>query len=293
MHAAELLQFAIAGLKNGSIYALVALGFTIVYAATGIINFAQGEFYMLGGMVSVFVLSALRVPLPLAVAGGVAATVVVGALVERLALRPRRDAGQLALIIITIGVSLLLRSLARHGLGSNELALPVFTPGPSISLWGAAIERQALWVWGITAMAVVGLWLLYEKTSFGRAMKACSISHDAARLMGIDTAKVVALAFALAAGLGAIAGAAVAPLTQTAFDVGARMGLKGFAAAILGGLGDFRAAVAGGLALGLVESLSVAYISSTYKDAIALVLLLLVLFVRPQGLFGRSAREKV
>jgi branched-chain amino acid transport system permease protein len=293
MHASELLQFVIAGLKNGSIYALVALGFTIVYAATGIINFAQGEFYMLGGMVSVFVLSALKVPLALAVAAGVAATVVVGALVERLALRPRRDAGQLTLIIITIGVSLLLRSIARHAFGANEVALPAFTPGPSIMVLGAAIERQALWVWGITAVSVVALWLVYEKTPFGRAMKACSISHDAARLMGIDTARVVAVAFALAAGLGAIAGAAVTPLTSTAFDVGARIGLKGFAAAILGGLGDFRAAVAGGLALGLVESLSVAYISSTYKDAIALVVLLAVLFLRPQGLFGRAAKEKV
>jgi branched-chain amino acid transport system permease protein len=293
MHAAELLQFVIAGLKNGSIYALVALGFTIVYAATGIINFAQGEFYMLGGMVSVFVLGALKVPLAVAIAGGVALTVVVGALVERLALRPRRDAGQLTLIIITIGVSLLLRSVARHAFGASELSLPAFSPGPSVMFMGAAIERQALWVWAITAVSVVGLWLVYEKTSFGRAMKACSISHEAARLMGIDTARVVALAFALAAGLGAIAGAAVTPLTSTAFDVGARIGLKGFAAAILGGLGDFRAAVAGGLALGLVESLSVAYISSTYKDAIALVVLLAVLFLRPQGLFGRMAKEKV
>ncbi len=293
MHASELLQFVIAGLKNGSIYALVALGFTIVYSATGIINFAQGEFYMLGGMVSVFMLSALKIPLALAVAAGVALTVAVGALVERLALRPRRDAGQLTLIIITIGVSLLLRSVARHAFGANEMALPAFSPGPSIMVMGAAIERQALWVWGITVVAVTALWLVYEKTSFGRAMKACSISHDAARLMGIDTARVVALAFALAAGLGAIAGAAVAPLTSTAFDAGARLGLKGFAAAILGGLGDFRAAVAGGLALGLLESLSVAYISSTYKDAIALVVLLAVLFLRPQGLFGRASKAKV
>jgi branched-chain amino acid transport system permease protein len=291
--ASALLQFLIAGLKNGSIYALVALGFTIVYAATGIINFAQGEFYMLGGMASVFVLTALKVPIAVAVACGVVLTVLVGAAVERLALRPRRDAGPLVLIIITIGVSLLLRSLARHAFGANELALPQFSDGPSIMVLGAAIERQALWVWGITTVAVAVLWFVYEKTSFGRAMRACSISHEAARLMGIDTARVVAVSFMLAAGLGAIAGAVVAPLAQTSFDAGARMGLKGFAAAILGGLGDFRAAVAGGLLLGVVESLSVAFISSTYKDAIALVVLLAVLFIRPQGLFGRTAREKV
>lgn len=293
MDATSLLQFLIAGLKNGSIYALVALGFTIVYAATGIINFAQGEFYMLGGMASVWVMSSLKVPLPLAIAAGVGFTVVVGLLMERGLLRPRRDSGPLVLIIITIGASLLLRSLARHGFGADELALPGFTPGDSIQVLGAAIEIQALWVWAVTAVAVAALWFVYERTSFGRAMRACQVSHEAARLMGIDTAKVVMAAFGLAAALGAIAGVVVAPLTQTSFDVGARIGLKGFAAAILGGLGGFRSAVAGGLLLGVVESLSVAFISSTYKDAIALVVLLLVLFLKPEGLFGRADREKV
>ena len=186
-----------------------------------------------------------------------------------------------------------MRSLARHAFGPNELALPAFSSGPSVMVFGAAIERQAMWVWAITFVAVTALWFVYEKTAFGRAMRACQVSHEAARLMGIDTTKVVMAAFALAAGLGALAGVAVAPLTQTSFDVGARIGLKGFAAAILGGLGGFRSAVAGGLLLGVVESLSVAFISSTYKDAIALVVLLLVLFLRPQGLFTRTVREKV
>jgi branched-chain amino acid transport system permease protein len=291
--ASSLLQFLIAGLKNGSIYALVALGFTIAYAATGIVNFAQGEFYMLGGMSSAWIMNALKVPLPLAILGGVTLTVLVGLLMERAFLRPRRNAGPLVLIIITIGASLLLRSLARHFFGANELALPPFTEGPSLQFLGAAVEIQTLWVWAVTVVAVTALWFIFEKTSFGRAMRACQVSHESARLMGIDTAKVVMAAFGLAAALGAIAGVVVAPLTQTAYDVGARMGLKGFAAAILGGLGGFRSAVAGGLILGVVESMSVAFISSTYKDAIALVVLLLVLFLRPQGLFGRSAREKV
>ena len=293
MDATSLLQFLISGLKNGSIYALVALGFTIVYAATGVVNFAQGEFYMLGGMASAWVMTALHVPLAVAIAAGIALTVAVGLLMERAFLRPRRDAGPLVLIIITIGASLLLRSLARHAFGANELALPSFTSGPSLQFLGAAIERQALWVWGVTVVAVAALWFVYERTSLGRAMRACQVSHEAARLMGIDTAKVVMAAFGLAAALGAIAGIVVAPLTQTSFDVGARLGLKGFAAAILGGLGGFRSAVAGGLLLGVVESLSVAFISSTYKDAIALVLLLLVLFLRPQGLFGHAERVKV
>lgn len=293
MDASTLLQYVIAGLKNGSIYALVALGFTIVYASTGIINFAQGEFYMLGGMVSVWALTEFHVPLAVAALCGVAVTVLVGAAMERFALRPRRDAGPLVLIIITIGVSLLLRSLARHLFGADELALPQFSPGDSILIFRAAIELQALWVWGVTVAAVSVLWFIYEKTTFGSAMKACSISHESARLMGIDTARVVSISFMLAAGLGAVAGIVVAPLTQTAFDVGARIGLKGFAAAILGGLGDFRAAVAGGLVLGLVESMSIGFINSTYKDAIALVVLLAVLFLRPQGLFGSNGQAKV
>ena len=293
MGVPELLQFVVSGLKNGAIYALIALGFSLVYSATGVINFAQGEFYMLGGMVAVWALRSLGLPLLAAVPAAVVVTVAVGALVERLALRPRRFEPPLVLIIITIGVSMLLQSLARHLFGPDELALPAFTPGPSVVVLGAAIERQTLWVWGLTAVALLVLWLLYTRTKLGLAMRATAVSHDASRLVGIDTARVVMVVFALAAALGALAGVAVAPLTQTAYDVGARIGLKGFAAAILGGLGGPVAAVVGGLVLGLVESLSVAFISSTYKDAIALVLLLAVLFIKPSGLFGRSSREKV
>jgi len=292
MGGAELLQYVVAGLKSGAIYALVALGFTLVYGSTGIINFAQGEFFMLGGMLSAFFYR-LGLPLPVAAAAGVLMTAGVGLAFERLALRPRRDAGALVLIIITIGGSMVMKSLARHIFGPDEASLPGFTPGPSIDLGGVAIERQALWLWGLTIVAVVGLTWLYRRTRFGRAMRACSLSHDAARLMGIDTARVVMVSFGLAAALGALAGLAVTPLTQTSWDVGAAAGMKGFAAAILGGLGNPIASVIGGLVLGLLESLSVAFISSTYKDAIALVVLLLVLFLRPQGLVGRARREKV
>lgn len=293
MGVPELLQFVVSGLKNGAIYALIALGFSLVYSATGVINFAQGEFYMLGGMVAVWALRSVGLPLLAAVPAAVVVTVGVGALVERLALRPRRFEPPLVLIIITIGVSMVLQSLARHLFGPDELALPAFTPGPSVVVFGAAIERQTLWVWGLTAVALLVLWLLYTRTKLGLAMRATAVSHDASRLVGVDTARVVMVVFALAAALGALAGVAVAPLTQTAYDVGARIGLKGFAAAILGGLGGPVAAVVGGLVLGLVESLSVAFISSTYKDAIALVLLLAVLFIKPSGLFGRASREKV
>lgn len=289
----ELLQFVLAGLKNGSIYALVALGFTVVFAATQVINFAQGEFYMLGGMLSVFALRTLGLPLPTAVVVGILATTAVGAVFELLAVRPRRDGDPLAIIIITVGGSVLLRSLARHAFGGNEQPLPPFSSGGALHFAGAALERQTVWLWVLSALACLGLWLLYSRTRLGAAMRATAIDREAARLMGIDTSLVVTASFALAAALGAIAGAAVTPLTQTSFDVGAAVGLKGFAAAILGGLGDPVAAVVGGLLLGLIESMSVAFLSSTFKDAIALVVLLAVLFVRPEGLLGRGRREKV
>ena len=286
-----LAQFIVAGLKNGSIYALIALGFTIVFASTGAINFAQGEFYMLGGMFGVWFTS-LGLPLPAAVVLAVLATAAVGALFEFLAIRPLGDADPLRIIIITIGGSVLMRQIAFHAFGPDELPLPTFTEGPSIKLLGAAIERQTVWIWGATLIAVALLALLYRATMLGRAMRATALRREAARLVGVDVRSMVTLSFALAAALGALAGLVVAPLTQTAFDVGAGIGVKGFAAAILGGLGNPIAAVAGGLVLGLLESLTAGYLNPTYKDAVALIVLLVVLFVRPHGLFGGSRREK-
>lgn len=287
-----LAQFIVAGLKNGSIYALVALGFTIVFASTGAINFAQGEFYMLGGMFGVWFAS-MGLPLPVAVLLAVIATAAVGALFEFLAIRPLGDADPLRIIIITIGGSVLMRQIAFHAFGPDELPLPTFTEGPSIKLLGAAIERQTVWIWGATLLAVVLLAVLYRMTMLGRAMRATSQRRDAARLVGVDVRSMVTVSFALAAALGALAGLVVAPLTQTAFDVGAGIGVKGFAAAILGGLGNPIAAVGGGLVLGLLESLTAGYLNPTYKDAVALIVLLVVLFVRPHGLFGGSGREKL
>jgi len=185
------------------------------------------------------------------------------------------------------------QSFARHAFGPDERPLPVFTAGPSIDFFGAAIERQTLWIWALTAVAVAALTILYTRTKLGRAMRACMENREAARLMGIDTNRVVTISFGLAAGLGALGGLVVTPLTQTAFNVGPSMGVKGFAAAILGGLGNPLAAVAGGITLGLLESLSIGFLSSTYKDVIALAVLLAVLVLRPEGLFSRASKEKM
>jgi branched-chain amino acid transport system permease protein len=288
----ELLQFVIAGMKNGSIYALVALGFTIVYAATGAINFAQGEFYMIGGMFGVLFVS-LGLPMPAAVLASIAVTAGIGALFELLAVRPIASGDPLRIIMVTIGGSVVLRQLALHLFGPDELPLPAFTAGRSVRFLGAAVERQTIWIWALTFAAVVALAVLYRRTAFGKAMRATSLRRDAARLVGIDARRMVTYSFALAAGLGALGGLVVAPLTQTAFDVGAGIGVKGFAAAILGGLGNPVAAVGGGLILGLLESLTAGYFNPLYKDAVALVVLLAVLFIRPSGLLGGRAKEKV
>lgn len=289
---ADLLQFLIAGLKSGAIYALIALGFTMVYAATGAINFAQGEFFMLGGLLGVWFVS-LGLALPFAIVAAVVGVAIVGAMFELLAVRPIADGDPLRIIMVTIGGSVVLRQLALHLFGPDELPLPPFTPGPSIKVLGAAIERQTVWIWALTAVSVGLLAWVYRRTPFGKAMRATSITRDAARLVGIDTRFMVTASFALAAALGAIGGLVVAPLTQTAFDVGAAIGVKGFAAAILGGLGNPIAAVGGGLILGLLESLTAGYLNPLYKDAVALVVLLAVLFIRPHGLLGGKGREKV
>lgn len=287
----EALQFLVAGLKNGSIYALVALGFTIVYASTGAINFAQGEFFMLGGMLGWW-FSSLGLPLPIAVVLAIAATAAIGGVFELLAVRPA-GGDSLRIIIVTVGGSMLLRQFALHVFGPDERALAPFTTGRSVQVAGAAIERQTLWIWAITAVAVVALVVLYRYTTFGKAMRATAIDRDAARLVGIDAQRMVSASFALAAALGALGGLVVTPLTQTAFNVGAGISVKGFSAAILGGLGNPAAAVGGGIVLGVLESLTAGYIDPLYKDAVALIVLLGVLFWRPQGLLGGARREKV
>lgn len=286
------LQFVAAGLTAGAIYALVALGFSIVYNASHAINFAQGEFVMVGGMAAV-TLVAGGLPLWAAVPLAVAAAGLVGLLVERLAIEPARDAGTTTLIIITIGVALFLRGLAQVVWGKAIHPLPAFSGSAPIALGGATVVPQSLWVLGGAAAAVLALRWFYDRTLFGKAMRATALNPLAARLMGIPTRGVMRASFALAAMLGALGGVLTAPITFTSYDIGIMLGLKGFAAAMLGGLGSFGGAVAGGLLLGLVEGLGAGFVSSSYKDAIAFVVILMVLFFLPGGLFRARAGDRV
>ncbi|MGA7561948.1 MAG: branched-chain amino acid ABC transporter permease [Desulfobaccales bacterium] len=282
---APLSQYFISGLTNGAIYALIALGFGIIFNSTTIINFAQGEFVMLGAMCAISIYH-LVPSLPLAFAGGVVIVSLVGLVFERLALRPVGEASPLTLIIITVGAGVFLKGVAMLLWGKESYTLPPFSGEAPLHLGPATLLPQNLWVLGLTLVLVLALEAFFRLTLMGKAMRACAYNPRAARLVGIPASRMVQLSFALSALLGAGAGILIAPLTLGVYDMGTILGLKGFAAAIIGGLGSLLGGVLGGLLLGLAESFTSGLISSGYKDAVAFLLLLVVLFLRPRGLLG-------
>ncbi|HEX6138477.1 MAG TPA: branched-chain amino acid ABC transporter permease [Casimicrobiaceae bacterium] len=288
----EFLQFLFSGVTVGAMYALAALGFSLIYNASGVINFAQGEFIMLGGMFAVFLAQA-GVPLPLAIVLAIALAALAGILVEKLAIEPAGNAEVVTLIIITIGASLTIRGLVQVFLGKGNHALPPFSGDAPISVAGATLLPQSLWVIGVTVVVVVALAWFFGRTLLGKAVLSTAYNKLAAQLVGVNTRFILMLSFALAAALGALGGILIAPITYTSYDAGIMLGLKGFVAATLGGLGSGVGAIAGGLILGIVEAMTAGYVSSAYKDAMPFVLILLILFFRPQGLFGRKTTDRV
>ncbi len=289
---AQFLQFLFSGVTVGAGYALAALGFSIIYNASGVINFAQGEFIMLGGMSAVF-LAAAGIPLPFAILLAIVIAGVAGLLVEKLAIEPAKGAEVVTLIIITIGASLFIRGLVQIGLGKGNHALPAFSGDAPIKVLGATILPQSLWVIGVTVVVVIALGWFFGRTLLGKAMLATSHNQLAANLVGINTRMILLLSFGLSAALGAIGGIILAPITYTSYDAGIMLGLKGFVAAVLGGLGSGAGAIVGGLLLGIAEAMTAGYISSAYKDAMPFVLILFVLFFMPRGLFGAKVTERV
>ncbi|PIE58919.1 MAG: branched-chain amino acid ABC transporter permease [Desulfobulbus propionicus] len=286
-------QYLFAGITYGSIYAIVAIGFNIIYNTTGIINFAQGEFVMLGGMVSISLVE--FIPLSLAIVVAVAVTMAIGALVEIVCIRWLEKPTVLQMITITIGVSILLREAALHIWGESIRRLPYFY-GDEITTFAVGsvhISPQVLWVIATCGAMVLGLSLFFKLTPTGREMRACSANQTAAVLCGINTRNMVTLSFMLSAGIGALAGCVVSPITYTQYDVGTPLAIKGFTVAILGGLGNSMAAVAAGILLGIIEAFSVSVVPLAFQDAIAVTLLLAILFVKPHGLFGSSEAARL
>jgi branched-chain amino acid transport system permease protein len=286
MPFSQFLQYFFSGITSGSIYAIVAIGFNIIYSATGIINFAQGEFLVLGAMTAITFNGFM--PLWMAIAAAIVVTAVVGALVELIFIRWLDSPSVLRMIIITIGVSILLREAALHIWGDAVRSLPPFTGNEitAIEIFGAFITPQVLWTLGISALIVAGLNGFFSLTMLGKAMRACAANRTAARLCGINTRNMVTFSFMLSAAIGALAGCVISPIAQTQYDSGTPLAIKGFTVAIMGGLGNSMGAVAAGLIIGLLESYSIILIPLAYQDAVSIAILLLILFFRPSGLFG-------
>jgi branched-chain amino acid transport system permease protein len=289
----QLLQYFFSGVTSGSIYAVVAIGFNLIYSATGVLNFAQGEFVMLGGMVAISLVPFL--PLPLAVIAAVVVVAFCGGLLEVLFFRRLRSRSVLHLIIITIGLSLVIQEAALHVWDEKVRSLPYFTGSEisSVRIWGAALSPQVLWVLGTVTLVVVALQVFYKCTLYGRATRACSSNPEAAMLVGINTGNVRTVAFALSAGLGALAGCVISPIGMTQYEMGPPLAIKGIAAAILGGLGHPMAAVLGGLIVGLLEAASVSVLPAALKDVAPFAILIMALVFRPHGLFGKPSGAEV
>lgn len=282
------LQLGVAALTVGCIYALIALSFSMVFSATGVLNFAQGEIAMLGALFGATFFSMLGLPYPVALVLTVAAVAGTCVVVERLTFDRliRRRADVHALIMVTLGLALLMSSSSEVLWGKD--ALPVRPPLGSdvISVAGARVPAQSLLVFGLTGLALLGVWFFYERTLLGKTFRAVAINREAARLMGIHVEQVVMVAFGLSGALAALAGLIFSPLVTTSVYMGTPLGVKGFAAALLGGLGSSVGAVLGGLVIGVLETFGAGYVSSGYRDAISFLTMLLVLFIRPAGLFG-------
>jgi branched-chain amino acid transport system permease protein len=293
------IQLTIDGIRGGSIYALMALGFVMVYSVTGIINFAQGEFVMLGAMICLTV-NSLDLPLPpalklaVSVVVGVLATTLIGIVMERLTIYPARRSPPVTLIIITIGVTITLRASALLAWGADPYVLPAFTTQVledhifrfSGSSGDVILQAQSLWIWGTLIVVLIVLYVFLERTIMGKALRACAVNRRAAQLMGINPSRMSMLSFAMAAALGAIGGIVLGPVTRPIYDMGLMLGLRGFVAAIMGGLVSAPGAVIGGLVLGVVENVAAGVTNPTYKSVVSFIILIAILLLRPQGIIG-------
>jgi branched-chain amino acid transport system permease protein len=290
--SSQLLQLLFSGLTLGGIYSLIALALVTTFNITGVLNLAQGEFLALGALLAAS-LSAAGLPLVSAFVIAVALVTLLSGLVERVAIYPARGASGLTLIIITIGLSISLRGLALLIWGTNPVTLPAFSKGAPLAIGGATIGLQSLWIFGLVAVTLAGLFAFFELTYQGKAVRACVINRTAARLVGINPATMSLLAFAGSGAIGAAAGIFIAPVTLATYDMGFMLGVKGFVAAAIGGMYSISGAVLGGIILGILEVYFAGLVSSGLKDALALVVLLAVLMLRPEGLLGVIGGRKV
>lgn len=284
-------QILISAVALGAVYALIAVGFTIVFATKKLVNFAHGEFVMLGGVLAV-VFHKMGLPLIPAITLAVLAVGATAALIYLIVVDIKSE-DTLSQVMITLGLAIAIKGAVELTVGKSPMFLPPLSSTPTWALGGLFINPQAVWLMLALVIASLGLTALLRWTWLGISMRAVAENQYASTLMGMSPRWVGAAAFVLAGVLGALAGAMLAPIASTSYDNGLFLGLKGFAAAILGGIGNPIGAVVGGLLLGLCEAFSAGYISSAYKDAITLSMLFVVLMFFPQGIFGGTAIRKL
>jgi branched-chain amino acid transport system permease protein len=287
------MQFIYSGITSGSIFALVALGFNIIYNTTGIINFAQGEFVMIGGMLIYTLLSIYGIPLFMAVPVALLLALIIGILFDKIFIKLVKVPNEINLITVTIAAATIIRGLAMVIWGRNTLNVSGYIPYSVISFPGGSLTSNSLLVIAVSLLTAFSLSLFFKKSSLGKAFRACYNDKMAASICGVDVGHIRMLAFGIAAFLGVVAGIVTAPITYVTYTDGVMVGLKGFAAAILGGLGNFWGGVAGGLLLGIFEGFFASILPSGYKDAFAFLIILFVLFLRPMGLFGKKKAERL
>jgi branched-chain amino acid transport system permease protein len=287
----ELVAQSIAsGVTVGCIYGLIGIGFCVIYNASGIVNFAQGAFVMLGGMIASVALNTFGLALPVAGLIAVFAVAAFGIVLERIVVRPlwNRHSAMFVMILATLAAQIVIERLTLIVAGDQPRTLPMFTDSAPLRLAGLAISYQFLWIIGCSILAILLLSWFFSATKTGKAMRACSINSEAAALQGIPVSRMLAIAFGLSAGLGGLAGVLITPTQYTAFNVGIPYAISGFIAAIVGGFGRPLGALAGGILLGVAQALAIVYFGSAFKNVTALSILLLFLFFRPTGLLGSA-----
>ena len=283
---ADIIQVILAALSVGSTYALLALGVTLIYNSTNIINFAQGEFVMLGGMTMVTLYGEMKWPLYLCVPVTIAVVVVVGMALMKVSYRPGKSTSLITVLIITIGASLFISGSAKHIWDADIHRFPPFSGDTPIKFLGAAIVPQSLWIIGLTGLMLVFLVIYFQITIYGKAMKACSLDRTAAGMLGIRVRSMVLLSFAMSAALGCGAGIIMTPLTMIGYNGGMLLAIKGFSAAMLGGMGSFVGAVIGAFIFSFLESFASIFVSSSLKELLTFIVIINVLLFMPRGIMG-------
>jgi branched-chain amino acid transport system permease protein len=291
MSLAQWLQLLISGVVTGAIYALVGLGYVTIYRTSRVVNFAQGSFVMLGSLITYSLLHDAGLPFWLAGIVSVVVVVIIAVAMYFLVIAPIMKVSLVSMILVTIGVSLLLENLALVKWGGYGLGIPSFPGDRTLHVWKVTFEVQNIWVIVIATLIFVALWALSNRTRVGKQMTATASDPLSASLSGISTTRMVVLAFAISAAIGAIGGICVGSLTPMAYSTGGMLGLAGFIAAIVGGWGSSSGAIVGGLTVGIAESLASGFLPGGYRSAVAYLILIVILYFRPSGILGKGAAE--